>query len=107
VALAAIDNAGLTPENWAYQVTLIAGDQAPQAFTCLLPSSPSTTDFCELVPAALGDALSACLPTTGGTLSGKLTLGGTPPLKLPSGTSGDVLTSDGSGNITWRRRPGA
>lgn len=33
-------------------------------------------------------------------MTGTLTLSGNPPLSLPSGVSGHVLTSDGSGNIT-------
>lgn len=37
---------------------------------------------------------------SGDAMTGTLTLGGTPPITLPAGTSGYVLTSDGSGNIT-------
>jgi hypothetical protein len=40
------------------------------------------------------------LPLTGGTLTGTLTLAGSPPLALPSGALGKILGSDASGNLT-------
>lgn len=40
------------------------------------------------------------LPIAGGNMTGSIGLGGNPPLTVPVGTSGYVLTSDGSGNIT-------
>ena len=36
----------------------------------------------------------------GDTMTGSLTATGNPPFVIPGGTSGYVLTSDGSGNIT-------
>jgi parallel beta-helix repeat protein len=99
--LAATDTAGLAPANWAYQFTLDAG--IPDTFTAFLPGSPSTLDFSALVPATPGTALSAYVPLTGGTLSGTLTLGGSPALRIPSGAAaGDYLGSDSSGNAAWQ-----
>ena len=40
-------------------------------------------------------------------MTGTLNLGGNPPLTTPTGTSGYVLTSDGSGNITLAPNPGS
>jgi len=40
------------------------------------------------------------LPLTGGTLTGPLVLGGSPPLGVTGGTLGKILASDGTGNIT-------
>jgi len=37
---------------------------------------------------------------SGDTMTGPLTLEGSPPLAVPGGASGEVLTSDGSGNLT-------
>jgi hypothetical protein len=43
------------------------------------------------------------LPLAGGTLTGPLVLTGSPAMQIPSGASlGDVLTSDGSGNVSWQ-----
>jgi hypothetical protein len=43
------------------------------------------------------------LPLSGGTLTGPLVLNGSPAMQIPSGAaSGDVLTSDGSGNASWQ-----
>ncbi len=43
------------------------------------------------------------VPTAGGTMTGTLILDGTTPLQIPTGaTTGDVLTSDASGNATWQ-----
>jgi hypothetical protein len=49
------------------------------------------------------------LPTSGGTMTGNLTLQGTPdPLTIPAGaTDGYVLTSDADGNASWAEAPGA
>lgn len=47
------------------------------------------------------------LPTSGGTMTGNLTLEGTPPLTIPAGaSSGDVLTSDSAGNASWEAPAG-
>jgi hypothetical protein len=100
VDLVATDNEGLAPDNWLYLVTLCSGSQPPQSFTCLLPHSPSTVDFSELVAAPAGVALYAYVPQAGGSMSGPLVLAGSPPLQVPGGGAGDVLVSDGSGNLT-------
>jgi Pectate lyase superfamily protein len=65
------------------------------------PSGVASLDSTGHVPAGQIPSLSGdYLPSAGGSVSGTIDLGGSPPLKLPSGTSGDVLTSDGSGNLT-------
>lgn len=102
VNLVATDNADLSPQNWAYQALVVLGDAPVQTFTTLLPSSPSTTDFTDLVPATLAVSLSAALPITGGVLSGTLELAGSPALQIPAGAAaGDVLVSDASGYAAW------
>jgi parallel beta-helix repeat protein len=102
VSLVATDNAGANPSNWAYQVTAMLGGALPvQQFTCILPASPSSVDFWDLVPASVGQAVDAW-PLTGGTLAGTLTLTGSPPMNIASGSAaGYVLTSDASGNAAW------
>lgn len=47
----------------------------------------------------LGQLDARYLQQSGGTVSGTVTLSGSPPIKLPTGTSGYVLASDGSGNL--------
>jgi hypothetical protein len=102
VILAATDNADLSPQNWAYQASVVIGDAPVETFTTLLPHSPPTIDFSDLVPATLAVSLSAALPITGGVLSGTLELGGSPPLQIPAGAAaGDVLVSDADGNAAW------
>lgn len=105
--LAATDTAGLAPANWAYQFTLDAGGQGTaETFTALLPGSPSAQDFSGLIPTTPGSPSTTYLPQTGGTLSGTLTLGGSPPLRVTTGAAaGDILTSDSSGNATWKQPP--
>lgn len=105
--LAATDTAGLAPANWAYQFTLDAGSQGTaETFTALLPGSPATADFSNLIPTTPGSPSTTYLPQTGGTLSGTLTLGGSPPLRVTTGAvAGDILTSDSSGNATWKQPP--
>ena len=42
------------------------------------------------------------LPLTGGTMTGTLTLDGSPPLRIPAGAeAGYSAVSDASGNVTW------
>jgi hypothetical protein len=41
------------------------------------------------------------LPLSGGTLTGVLTIPALTALRLPGGISGQVLSTDGSGNISW------
>ena len=42
------------------------------------------------------------VPLTGGTMTGTLTLDGSPPLRIPAGAeAGYSAVSDASGNVTW------
>ena len=51
VELVATDNAATVPPGWMYQVTTQIAGVPPSSFTFLLPSSPATVDFSQLVPA--------------------------------------------------------
>lgn len=44
---------------------------------------------------------------SGDSMSGPLILGGSPPVQVPGATAGQVLTSDGSGNVTPQPFPAA
>jgi hypothetical protein len=46
------------------------------------------------------------LSKAGDTATGPIEFAGSPPMKLPSGTAGDVLTSDASGNLTLQPASG-
>ena len=99
--LAATDNSSLTPSGWTYSVTVsLANVARPYSFSCLIPHSPSPVDISALVPLSSVTQFSQYLALAGGALSGTLTLGGSPPAKLPSGTAGYVMTSDSAGNLT-------
>ena len=41
---------------------------------------------------------------SGDTMTGTLTMQGSPPINVPGGAAGKVLTSDASGNITLQPR---
>jgi hypothetical protein len=58
---------------------------------------------------ASGYAADDMLPTAGGTMTGNLSLQGTPyPVTIPEGAeNGYVLTSDPNGNGSWQEAPGA
>jgi hypothetical protein len=102
--LTSTDTAGLAPSGWAYRLTLQAG--TTEVFTVLLPASPSPVDLSALTPVTPGTALTSYIPITGGSVSGTLTLGGSPPLRISTGAvAGNVFTSDSSGNGTWQPAP--
>lgn len=101
VSLVATDNAGLNPAGWGWLIQpLFPG--APPGQLYLIPyAGGASQSLADLIPAMSVPAMATYLPTTGGTMTGTATLSGSPPLKIPaSTTSGYVLTSDGSGNIT-------
>lgn len=100
--LVATDNATISPQGWQYQVIVTIAGLPPQEFSILLATSGSPVDISTITPVVPQTAVTSYLPQSGGSLSGTLTLAGTPPLRIPAGaTSGDVLTSDSSGNATW------
>jgi hypothetical protein len=108
VALYATDDTALAPAGWTWQITENIAGLTPSTWSFFLAyGSGSTQDLSDLTPVAEVTPVSAYLPESGGLMTGTITLGGSPPLKLPSGTSGDVLTSDASGNLTLAGIPGA
>ena len=101
VALYGTDDADLAPSGWTWQVTENIAGLTPSTWSFFLAwADGSTQDLSDLAPVAEVTPVAAYLPESGGTMSGTVVLGGSPPLKLPSGTSGYVLTSDSSGDIT-------
>jgi hypothetical protein len=101
VPLYATDNENLTPSGWVWDVTVSVAGLPPASWSFFLPyTGGSAQDISTLTPAVAATPMSAYLLATGGVMSGTLGLDGTPPIKLPAGTSGDVLMSDAEGNIT-------
>lgn len=100
--VAATDNAGLSPAGFTYAITVDIQGTPLYTFSTFLPSSPSTVDFTALVPVAPQAGMSPYLLTSGGTLTGPLTL--SDGLTIPPGAAvGYVWTSDGAGNGSWQR----
>ena len=101
VGLYATDNADFQPQGWTWQITENIAGLTPATWNFFLPyAGGATQDISALTPVAEVTPSSAYLPETGGSMSGTIVLEGSPPLKLPSGVAGDVLTSDASGNLT-------
>jgi len=102
IPLLATDNGSLQPSGWTWQVTADIAGLAPVTWSFFLPySGGATQDLSALTPVVpVTPELGSYLPETGGAMSGTIVLGGSPPLKLPSGTAGEILTSDASGNLT-------
>jgi hypothetical protein len=78
-----------------------------------LANVDNTTDADKPVSTATQTALDAKLNLSGGTLTGGLssnsdiTLTGSAKIKYPSGTAGNVLTSDATGNLTLQALAGS
>lgn len=108
VALYATDSSNLAPSGWTWQITENVAGVTPSTWNFFLAhANGSTQDLSTLTPVAEVTPVSAYLPVSGGSMTGAVTLGGSPPAKLPSGTSGYVLTSDSSGDITLQPAAGA
>jgi hypothetical protein len=100
--LVATDNATISPSGWTYLVSLAILGQEPQQWNIALPYSASPVDISGITPAVTQAPTTSALLSTGGNISGTLTLNASPPLRIPAGASaGDVLTSDSSGNAVW------
>ena len=94
VDLIATDSDGLLPPGWGWVFAPVFPG-APAAQQLLVPFADGATQYLsDLLPVSTAPAV------TGGTIGGPLILAGNPPLKLPAGTDGDVLTSDAAGNLT-------
>jgi len=99
VSLAATDNVNLSPSGWSWLLCAYFPGALPRELFLLPFSGGSTQYLSHLIPAVLG----GFLPLTGGTVTGAVTLTGTPPLAIPGGAAaGNVLTSDVSGNASWQ-----
>lgn len=100
--LCATDNTTISPSGWTYSVVLYIAGLPPQAWSISLPHSGSPVDISTITPAVTQVPTTSALLSTGGSVSGTLTLNASPPLRIPAGaSSGDVLTSDSSGNASW------
>ena len=102
--LVSTNNGTITPTGWTYTVCLTISGQDPQTWSILLPYSASPVDISTITPAVAQPAVSAgALLTTGGSVSGTLTLNASPPARIPAGaSSGYVFTSDSSGDGSWQ-----
>jgi Pectate lyase superfamily protein len=109
-ALCATDDSDLAPAGWTWQITENIAGLTPSTWSFFLAyADGSTQDLSALAPVSEVTPASAYLPLTAGAaaaLGGTLYLDGSPPAKLPSGTGGYVLTSDGSGNMTLQPASG-
>lgn len=101
VQLYATDNANLVPSGWVWNITENIAGLGPSAWSFFLPyAGGSTQDISSLTPAVPVAEATAYLPESGGTMSGTLALAASPPIALPSGSSGYVLASDSEGDLT-------
>ena len=100
--MVATDNDDISPQGWAYDVSIELQAVPAWTVTLLLPHSGAPIDISTLLPTSGTPYLPGYLPVTGGALTGTLTLDGSPPLRVGTGAAaGDVMTSDSSGNATW------
>jgi len=99
VQLYATDNVGLVPAGWTWSITELISGLAPYTWSFFLPyTSGSTQDISALTPALPVAPMAAYLPESGGTVTGLLTLGGSPAaLTATTGT-----LASGSGPTTGR-----
>lgn len=101
IVLPCTDNADLNPTNFSYLVTEAVPGLGRAYYVQLPHTLGSTVDLSSLAPVATPPATSAF--ATANTWTATQTFGGNPSIKIPGGAaSGDVLTSDASGNATWQ-----
>lgn len=86
--------------SWFYNVSVQWGNQPAWNVKVLLPSGSGPVDLSSLPEAVASAGMQGYLPTSGGALSGPLLLDGDPPMVVPGGADGDVLTLDADGNVT-------
>lgn len=93
------DDTDLSPTGFSYTVTETVNGQPVTTYQIELPSTlGATVDLSTLAPAT-----SPPEPTafgTANTWTGTQTFAGNPPMIVPSGANGDVLTVDAEGNVT-------
>lgn len=98
IQLVCTDNDTLDPENFRYLVT----EQIPglgRAYWIQLPSTlGATVDLSQLAP--VSPPPSATAFASSNTWTGTQTWAGSPPMIVPGGADGDVLTLDADGNVT-------
>jgi hypothetical protein len=114
ILLACTDNSTLSPSGWYWIVTEVVGNStgnlATRTYNVLLPHSLGTTvDLASLAPVTPGPPVSTLYGVlasgnTNNWLSSQIFNGA---IQIPTGAaSGDVLTSDASGNATWQPATG-
>lgn len=98
------NNSGFEPSSWVWNVTERITGSAVRAYSVSLPSTlGGTADLSDLAQSAPVVQFANFLQLSAGSaspLTGSLYLDGSPPIVLPSGTTGYVLGSDSSGNMT-------
>lgn len=104
VELPCTSNSNFEPSTWAWQVTERISGSLVRSYYVELPSTlgetVDLTDLAQVVPPSQYTGFLQLGAGSSFPLTGTLYLDGSPPIALPSGTAGDVLTSDSSGNLT-------
>jgi hypothetical protein len=102
------DNSGFEPNSWVWNVTERV--VTPRSYSIALPSTlGSSVDLSTLAQIEPTSDYAGYLLLSAGeseALGGTLWLNGSPPIALPSGTAGYVLTSDDDGNLTLQEGGG-
>ena len=102
--LACTDNSGFEPNSWVWNVTERVSGFTVRSYSIALPSTlgPSVdlSTLAQVEPTSDYDGYLLLSAGESQALGGTLWLNGSPPIALPSGTAGYVLTSDDGGNIT-------
>lgn len=110
VQLLSCNASGIAPTGWSYSVTEVtytAGTQASRAYS-IQPTGTGTVNIAGLIPVNPVPPVVQYLPITGGTVTGQVTLDGSPALTIPAGAqSGYVWTaSDTGGDGSWQAPTG-
>ena len=101
IVLPCTDNADLNPTGFSYLVTEVIPGLGRAYYVQLPHTLGSTVDLSALAPVAAPVTPSAF--ASANTWTATQTFSGNPGIKVTAGAaSGDVLTSDASGNATWQ-----
>jgi hypothetical protein len=101
IVLPCTDNADLNPTNFTYLVTEVIPGLGRAYYVQLPHTLGSTVDLSALAPVSAPPAATAF--ASANTWTATQTFSGNPGFKVTTGAvSGDVLTSDASGNATWQ-----
>jgi hypothetical protein len=112
VQLLPCDTSGISPTGWSYAVTETTygsrpgiGYSTPATRTyAVQPKGTGTVNIADLIPVNPVPPVIQYLPITGGTVTGPVSLTGSPPLTIPGAAqSGYVWTaSDSGGDGAWQ-----